>query len=184
MDKTEWRAKARTDRTGLVIDSVGHCQALAEFLEAAVPTELMVVVFDPMGDEVDLSTLMAAHPSPADRYAVTRTPDEGFHLTVHPVGGPSEQHRYGYAQPTADAPQVADNRIGAVLVPALAFACNGDRLGRGKGYYDRFLARLGDDVLLVGITGGYIVDHLPTDPYDVPMTHLATADGVVAVDRS
>ncbi|MEM9653272.1 MAG: 5-formyltetrahydrofolate cyclo-ligase [Actinomycetota bacterium] len=184
MDKSAWRARAKADRLNLVIDSAGHCRAIETFLSATVPAELMVVVFDAMPGEVDLSQLPADHADPSARYAVTRTPEEGFQLTVHPVGGPTEQHRYGYIQPTADAPQVADDRIGAVLVPALAFAANGDRLGRGMGYYDRFLARLGGsgrDVLFIGVTGGYVVESLPTDSYDVPMTHLATADSVVAV---
>lgn len=141
----------------------------------------MIVVFDAMPSEVDLSGLVSAHRDPPMRYAVTRTPEEGFRLTVHPVGGPTEQHRYGYNQPTEDAPQVADERIGAVLVPALAFARDGARLGRGKGYYDRFLARLGDGVLFVGITGGYVVEALPTESFDVSMTHLATAGAVAAV---
>lgn len=144
----------------------------------------MIVVFDAMPGEVDLSALLAANPEPQDRYAVTRTPEVGHRLSVHPVGGPTERHRYGYLQPTADAPVVPDDRLGAVLVPALAFARDGSRLGRGKGYYDRFLARLAPGVLRIGVTGGYVVDALPTESFDVPMTHLATADAVVAVAAS
>lgn len=181
MDKTAWRARVRAERQELVIDSAGHCRAIGAFLEQAVADDLMVVMFDAMPGEVDLSELVTAHPDAPSRYAVTRTPSEGYHLTVHPVGGPTERHRYGFLQPTEAAPQVTDRQIGAVLVPALAFAKDGARLGRGKGYYDRFLARLGPEVLFVGITGGYIVDELPTESFDVSMTHLATADGVFTV---
>jgi 5-formyltetrahydrofolate cyclo-ligase len=181
VDKAVWRARARAERKHLDVDSATHCRAIGEFLDRAVAADLMVVVFDAMPGEVDLSLLLAAHPDPERRYAVTRTPGEGYELTVHPVGGPTERHRYGFLQPTEAAPQVADEHIGAVLVPALAFAWDGSRLGRGKGYYDRLLARLGPGVAFVGITGGYVVDELPTESFDVPMTHLATADGVVAV---
>lgn len=183
MDKTAWRARAKSERAGLDIDSEGHNRALLLFLEAEVSADLVVVVYDAMPGEVDLGPLVGHHPDPASRYAVTRTPAEGHTLTVHPVGGPTERHPYGYSQPTIDAPQVADADIGAVLVPALAFASDGARLGRGKGYYDRFLARLAPGTRFIGITGGYIVDELPTEPFDVAMTHLASAEGVVAVSR-
>ncbi|MEL6981503.1 MAG: 5-formyltetrahydrofolate cyclo-ligase, partial [Actinomycetota bacterium] len=57
----------------------------------------------------------------------------------------------------------------------------GVRLGRGAGYYDRFLARLGPSVLRIGVTVGLVDGRLPADDHDVAMTHLATPDGVVAV---
>lgn len=183
VDKSAWRARARSERAGLYVDSAGHCQALVPFLQTEVSQDLVVVIYDAMPGEVDLASLVDGHPDPASRYAVTRTPAEGYTLTVHPVGGPTEQHPYGYSQPTAHAPQVAAADIGAVLVPALAFARDGARLGRGKGYYDRFLGRLPPGVLFIGITGGYIVERLPTEPFDVAMTHLASADGIVAVGR-
>jgi len=168
-------------RAGLDPDSSGHCRALATFLDREVPVGRWVVVFDALPGEVDLRELVEAHPDPGGRFALTRTPETGRTLTVHRWDGPRERHRYGYDQPTADAPVVDDDTIGAVLVPALAFDRRGTRLGRGAGYYDRFLARLDPDVLRIGITGGYVVDRLPAEAHDVVMTHLATADGVLAV---
>ncbi len=185
-DKRWWRATAAEARAGRTVDSPAYCRNLAVFLAERVPADQLVVTYDAMAGEVDLSQLVAAHPEPRRRFAVTRTPELDPMLTVHPLGVPSELHRYGFRQPTADAPTVADDRIGAVLVPGLAFDRCGTRLGRGKGYYDRLLARLGDGVLRIGITGGYIVESLPCEPYDIAMTHLATDGGVLPVplDRS
>ncbi len=53
--------------------------------------------------------------------------------------------------------------------------------GHGAGYYDRFLARLSPSVLRIGVTSGYLVSELPREVHDVPMTHLATEIGVIAV---
>lgn len=139
------------------------------------------MLYDALDDEVSLDPLVEAKPDPGIRFALTRTPDVGHDLTVHPVGGPMDTHRYGYRQPRADAPMVADADVGAVLVPGLAFDRIGTRLGRGAGYYDRFLARLGPAVLRVGLPAGGPVDRLPADDHDVPMTHLATPDGVLPV---
>lgn len=181
MDKRWWRREAASARAGIDPDPAGHRRVLGPFLERAVPPGRWVVVFDALPGEVDLRPLVEDHPDPGSRYALTRTPDRGRVLTVHRWDGPRERHRYGYEQPVAGAPTVDDLDIGAVLVPGLAFDRQGTRLGRGAGYYDRFLARLDPAVLRVGITGGYIVDELPSAPHDVAMTHLATADGVLTV---
>jgi 5-formyltetrahydrofolate cyclo-ligase len=184
MDKRAWRARAIEERQDLVVDAQAFCAALDRFLAEAVPRSKRVVIYDAMPGEVDLAPLLDASDAPEERYAITRTPDEGHYLTVHPHGCAHEQHRYGYRQPVIDAPVVDDDLIGAVLVPALAFDRSGVRLGRGMGYYDRFLARLGSDVAFVGITGGYVVESLPSEPFDVSMTHLAFESGVQAVPVS
>lgn len=146
---------------------------------------MRVVVYDALGDEIDLSPLIESHGQPERRFAVTRTPDSGFALTVHPWGGPLELHKYGYRQPSHDAPVIEDRQIGAVLVPAMAFDVAGNRLGRGKGYYDRLLARLATSpsqrptsVMFIGMAGGVLADDLPHDDHDVAMTHLALTTGV------
>jgi 5-formyltetrahydrofolate cyclo-ligase len=89
-----------------------------------------------------------------------------------------EQHRFGYRQPVVSAPLIADQDISAVLVPALAFDPWGNRLGFGAGYYDRFLGRL-PNVLKIGVADVLVDERLPTEKFDVPMTHIATPhDGV------
>jgi 5-formyltetrahydrofolate cyclo-ligase len=176
--KAAARRSARARRSGAAVDHEGRCRALARFLAAEVAPGRWVVVYDPLGDEVDLAGLIGSHHDPMRRFAETRTPEEGHRLTIHPWGGPRERHPYGFHQPRADAPTVADADIGAVLVPGLAFDVRGNRLGRGGGYYDRFLARLGPDVLRIGVTIGPVVEALPVEDHDVAMTHLADAGGV------
>lgn len=180
-EKKRWRRRAKAERLEIALDHEGFCLVLHRFLTEQVPETKRVVVYQAMGDEVDLRPLVATHPDPGARYAVTRTPDTGLVLTVHRWGGPQEQHPYGYQQPKAGAATIDDRDIGAVLVPGLAFDRAGGRLGRGKGYYDRFLARLEADCLRIGITGDYLVTRLPTDDFDVTMTHLAFSDRVESV---
>lgn len=179
LTKADWRHRAKQARDGIVVDAEGHCEALAGFLSSNAVKPGWVVGYHAFGNEVDLSLLFAR--SGLGPFGVTRTPESGVDLTVHPLDSPMERHHYGFEQPVVDAPRVDLEEIAAVLVPGLAFDRLGTRLGRGKGYYDRLLGRLSTDVALVGITGGYIVAELPADEHDVAMTHLAGEFGVDAV---
>ena len=70
--------------------------------------------------------------------------------------------------------------IDLVLVPGVAFDHQGNRLGYGRGYYDRFLPRLREDVLAVGLAFAcQIVDRIPTDEYDMKMSLIITENGVI-----
>jgi 5-formyltetrahydrofolate cyclo-ligase len=65
-----------------------------------------------------------------------------------------------------------------VLVPALAVARDGVRLGRGGGSYDRALARVAPGTPRVALLfDGELVDALPADPWDVPVTDAVTPAG-------
>ena len=138
--------------------------------------EGIVVLYLPLPDEVDVTPVTDC----VERgFAVTRTPTRG-RLTLHPADAPRERHRYGFEQPVAGAPPVDPGDVGVVLVPGLAFDRRGGRLGRGGGYYDRFLPSLPRDAALVGVVPEHlVVDAVPTDPHDVPMTHLVTERGVL-----
>lgn len=176
--KATWRRRALANRIGLRPDDQRICWHLERFLRSAVP-QGWVVTFSPMPGEVDLTPLQAVTP-PITTFALTRTPGAGRTLSLHPADAPTEQHRFGFRQPIEQAPVVPDDEVVAVLVPGLAFDHRGHRLGFGAGFYDRLLARLGPDVLRVGVSDGFLVSELPVEPHDMPMTHLASEVGVVA----
>jgi 5-formyltetrahydrofolate cyclo-ligase len=68
--------------------------------------------------------------------------------------------------------------VDAVLVPALAVAADGTRLGRGGGSYDRALNRVTAATTVVALLfDGEAVNHLPADPWDVPVGAVATPAG-------
>ena len=56
-----------------------------------------------------------------------------------------------------------------ILVPGVGFNPNGYRLGRGKGYYDKFLSKQ-PDLFTVGVCfrEQFFLD-IPTEPHDIPM---------------
>lgn len=143
------------------------------------PGANLILFYRAMADELSLDSLADA--VGWQRFAVTRTPPAGP-LTLHPAVGAMEQHRYGFPQPTADAFELQPRHISLALVPGVAFDRHGTRLGHGVGYFDELLARLPDDCPRVGVAPSELVfDRLPSESHDVPMTHIATEEGVVAV---
>ena len=61
-----------------------------------------------------------------------------------------------------------------IIVPGVAFDRQGNRLGRGKGYYDRFLCQH-LEVRRIGICFDFqLVDAIPTEPFDIKMDEVIT----------
>ena len=74
----------------------------------------------------------------------------------------------GIPEPVADVP-VAEDKTALVLMPGLAFTKQGDRMGYGGGFYDRFLAEEPDHPTLALCYDFQIVDSLPTEAFDIPV---------------
>ena len=75
--------------------------------------------------------------------------------------------RYGIPSAPETAEVVPPERIDFMLVPGLGFDCEGRRLGRGGGYYDRYLNRLSKRTVTVGICRKLqCVDHIPCEETD------------------
>ena len=79
---------------------------------------------------------------------------------------------YGIYEPK-EIISVPTHRIDVALIPGIAFSPTGDRLGFGKGYYDRFLEEFNG--IKIGV--GYdfqITDNIPTDKHDIRMDMIIT----------
>jgi 5-formyltetrahydrofolate cyclo-ligase len=66
-----------------------------------------------------------------------------------------------------------------VFVPGLAFSASGRRLGRGGGFYDRFLASPGPGVTAVGLAYSFqVLERLPQEPWDRQLDYVVTERAV------
>jgi 5-formyltetrahydrofolate cyclo-ligase len=68
-------------------------------------------------------------------------------------------------------------KIDLVLVPLLVCDQQGNRLGYGKGYYDKFLKRCRTDVKKIGISLFEPAAKIPSEPYDVKLSAVITPTG-------
>ena len=85
--------------------------------------------------------------------------------------------RFHIPAPPETAPLVDEESIELIIVPAVTFNSGGFRLGRGGGYYDRFLARSG--AVSVGLGRDRLIrDDVPLEPHDQGVACLVTESGV------
>ncbi|MDE6243728.1 MAG: 5-formyltetrahydrofolate cyclo-ligase, partial [Muribaculaceae bacterium] len=64
-----------------------------------------------------------------------------------------------------------------IVVPAVAYDRRGNRLGRGKGYYDRLLATT--KASKIGVAYEFqVVDDIPAESHDVPVDIVITENGI------
>lgn len=129
--------------------------------------------FGPFSSEVDLSPL-------------ERTPLELFFPRIASLDpprlawgpGPLAPGTWGLREPIAAPHPLPPAQL--LLVPGLAFAADGHRLGYGRGFYDAVLAALLPDVIVLG--AGFALqrcDRLPASPLDRPVQGVVTEEGIL-----
>jgi len=81
---------------------------------------------------------------------------------------------FGVCQPHPDnLRQLNLNQIEIILVPGLAFDRQGNRLGHGQGYFDRFLKKIPPNIHTIGLAYEFqILNTLPFGPEDIPVSTL------------
>lgn len=82
---------------------------------------------------------------------------------------------FGVLEPLPHCEEVPLDRPTFHVIPGVVFDWSGNRIGYGKGYYDRFLKQLPPDAVTVGLAFDcQIVDSIPSEPTDVPLQYLVT----------
>jgi 5-formyltetrahydrofolate cyclo-ligase len=83
---------------------------------------------------------------------------------------------FGILQPSEPfIRHIPPGELDLVVVPGVAFDKAGNRLGRGAGYYDRFLKNLSGRIPLIGIAFDFqLLDELPVSLHDIPVNKVIT----------
>jgi 5-formyltetrahydrofolate cyclo-ligase len=91
----------------------------------------------------------------------------------------------GVLQPLPCAPSLSAQTIDIVALPLVGFDSSGNRLGMGGGFYDRTLDfNFASRPVLVGLAHeGQKAESLPADPWDVPLTWIATDQRLIRCTR-
>ena len=167
---------------------VGNSIAAQERFLAAFPARpgAKVALYVAVSGEVGTSLIRTRYLDDGARLFYPKVMEDGD-LSFYPDGGEDGwvRGKYGLLEPRVP-PGVAGLRNGfdLVVVPGVAFDAMGRRLGKGYGYYDRFLSGLSKTAVTVGLAfSRQLLEEVPVDTWDVPVDVVVTEDGVIRVSR-
>lgn len=131
-----------------------------------------IMAFYPLGDEVNIRPLLdALHEDGKTILLPMVNGDCDMTLRIYDGNKNMEQGALGTRHPQGE--DFLDyGKIDVALVPGQAFDKEGHRLGRGKGYYDRFLKRLNRAYTIAVCFPYQIVDAVPFEPHDITIDHV------------
>ncbi len=178
------RRDAEPDRDRKSRRILDRVMALPDFGRAGT-----VATYVGVKSEVTTANLLRAAMSVGARIAVPCR--EGGDLALYAIEmlGELEEASFGLREPAARVRADPDRRVAPetvdlLVVPGVAFDRRGGRIGYGRGYYDRLLARCRPDALRVGLAFEcQLVEAIPMGPADQPMDLVVTEADVYRVSE-
>ena len=140
--------------------------------------------------EVDTSPILSQALADGKRVAVPVALRRGSRLVPVEIRDSrkdlSSRGLFGVPQPARTAGrQVPPEKLEFILMPGVAFDRRGRRLGRGRGYFDRFLSQVPASVPRVGLAFGFqVVRAVPFEPHDQPVRMVITDKEVIRCENS
>ena len=191
MEKREFRQLVRERFKALSSEQRKHKSAdvvgqLSEIIAQREPS--VVALFAPMADEVQIGELIEQLASGGRcKVVLPRVLSLGAsaEMEFYPYkAGEMASGAFGILEPQGVEPcNVAD--IDLMIVPGVAFTRRGVRLGRGKGYYDRYIARDGFRAECIGACYDFqLFDELPAEPHDSVMDMVVCDNSKFKIQNS
>jgi 5-formyltetrahydrofolate cyclo-ligase len=152
---------------------------ITEYIGSSGITNLMS--FISMAGEVDTGPIMRWAREHGVSVSIPRISPRSSLMSFHRYDPDSlEVHPFGFRQPNAQSeifdPHTSTKGRTLMLVPGAAFTADGMRLGRGGGFYDRYLEMYADSITTAGICFSVQMCRIvPTQPHDIRLDMIITA---------
>lgn len=145
-----------------------HTLLLYWALPDEVRSEKLILALVSMGKEVMLPKVVSDTDITIHRFTSVNDLQKGAYGIMEPIG---ETISIETLSEKAVRAKASGNNVVAI-VPGMAFDEQGHRLGRGKGYYDRFLAKV-PSLYKIGVCFPFqVLPHIPHNEYDMLMNEV------------
>ena len=152
-----------------------EASAVAEQLlhHPKVQSAATIALFASLPDEIDTTQLIEALATKTSVVLPRLLGDEMDFYTYS--ANAMHSGAMGILEPDGDVP-VAPQDIDVMILPGLAFTADGLRLGRGKGYYDKYMSHERYRAYTIGICHTVqLLDTLPVEPHDKRLDEVVTS---------
>jgi len=146
----------------------------------------VIFIYMDFKNEVMTSDLIKHMLSEKKRVVVPYTDTISTVLIPSEITGESDLklNSFGYSEPKKVSP-VNIEEIDLVIVPGLVFDKNLNRIGFGKGYYDRILNKLKASARKVAVAHDFqVLEEIPAEEHDVKMDMIITEKSIMKRDTS
>lgn len=174
--KARLAAVSKDETLGASKSVLAQLESLEQWKRAEI-----VLAFLSMKDEIDTIPILNAALEQGKTFAVPRVvgPDLVFYQVSY-LEKDVAPGAFGILEPLIEIPEIDIKTLSehhsVALVPGLAFDKENFRLGRGKGFYDRFLASAGDSLYKIGIGYSFqLVERVPREPHDKALDLVITS---------
>ena len=173
MDKKELRSRVRAALKQMSeAEKAQHSTmiALALVVHPSVRDARVLALFSPLPDEPQIGEIIDIL---AEGRTVLLPRIEGEVMNFYKYS-PSSLHKgaFGIMEPAEGTPAIP-SEIDVMVVPGVVFTPDGKRMGRGKGFYDRYMSQPGFRARKIGVCyAQQIADALPCEPHDIAMDEV------------
>ena len=137
-----------------------------------IRTARYVAAYMPIDEELRLDGFLR---SVSVKTCFPRVEGENIVFYEAEAGDGFEKGSFSILEPRSDLPKVDPSLIDILLVPGMGYDLSGTRLGRGKGYYDRFCGSLEKRPLCIGVVAEKnVFSAFAKDPWDLSVDALVT----------
>ncbi|MBR2722033.1 MAG: 5-formyltetrahydrofolate cyclo-ligase [Clostridia bacterium] len=142
-----------------------------------------ILCYAPIGSEINLLPLVRLAQSQGKTVAFPKCDPDTEEMQFFSLlqGQKLIRGAYSIPEPPQDAPLFTPDEHTLCILPALACDRFGNRLGYGKGYYDKFLKDFRGSTVCA-VYGAFLADTLPVEDHDVPVQWICTERALMRAD--
>lgn len=137
---------------------------------------LTIAGYYSIGSEVKTGRIIQEILTDGKTFALPRVEGDGLVFCNVKSFDDLEKGEFGIMEPKKDCPAI--ERFDVILVPTVAATDSGQRLGYGRGYYDRFLSKI-DSITIALTYSKLLVKNIPRSEDDVMIQWIVTEDRVI-----
>lgn len=158
--------------------SAGDVMRRVESLPCFSPAR-RIVLYNALPDELPTASMLEQW-SRSKTMLLPRVAGEGVMEIVQYHASELATGAYNILEPTGNEIVTDFLDSDVALIPGVAFDRLGNRLGRGKGYYDRFLRSFPGTA--IGICPDFrLIDSIPAESHDVAMNYVITPSTTISI---